>query len=67
MEHACFLPFRPEPTRKAGDRQTINSGLAHLGTSAWLGGFSEAPDTKPLAELIPQPRAKTEAVLSLLR
>jgi enterochelin esterase-like enzyme len=40
-----------------GGGQTINFGLAHLDTLAWLGGFSAAPNTKPLAELIPDPAA----------
>jgi enterochelin esterase-like enzyme len=40
-----------------GGGQTINFGLAHLDTFAWLGGFSAAPNTKPLTELIPDPAA----------
>ena len=40
-----------------GGGQTINFGLAHLDTFAWLGGFSAAPNTKPLSELIPDPAA----------
>jgi len=36
-----------------GGGQTINIGLAHLDTFAWLGGFSSAPNARPLAEIIP--------------
>jgi enterochelin esterase-like enzyme len=43
-----------------GGGQTINFGLAHLDTFAWLGGFSAAPNTNPLAELIPDPAAARE-------
>ena len=40
-----------------GGGQMINFGLAHLDRFAWLGGFSSAPNTKPIAELIPDPEA----------
>ena len=30
-----------------GGGQTLNFGLAHLDTFAWVGGFSSAPNTKP--------------------
>ena len=30
-----------------GGGQTLNFGLAHLDTFAWIGGFSSAPNTKP--------------------
>jgi enterochelin esterase-like enzyme len=46
-----------------GGGQTLNFGLAHLDTFAWLGAFSAAPNTKPPAELVPDPavvRAKLE-------
>jgi enterochelin esterase-like enzyme len=36
-----------------GGGQSLNFGLAHLDTFAWVGGFSSAPNTKPPAELIP--------------
>lgn len=45
-----------------GGGQTINFGLAHLDTFAWLGGFSTAPNTKPLAELIPDPAAARKSL-----
>jgi enterochelin esterase-like enzyme len=43
-----------------GGGQTINFGLANLETFAWLGGFSAAPNTKPPAELIPDPTAASK-------
>ncbi len=38
-----------------GGGQTLNFGLAHLDTFAWVGGFSSAPNTKPAAQLVPDP------------
>lgn len=38
-----------------GGGQTFNFGLTHLDTFAWLGAFSAAPNTKPAAELVPDP------------
>jgi enterochelin esterase-like enzyme len=47
-----------------GGGQTLNFGLAHLDTFAWIGAFSSAPNTKPVAELIPDPaRAKQQLKL----
>lgn len=43
-----------------GGGQALNFGLAHLDTFAWVGGFSSAPNTKPPAELLPDPRAAKE-------
>jgi enterochelin esterase-like enzyme len=40
-----------------GGGQSLNFGLAHLETFAWVGGFSSAPNTKPPAELVPDPAA----------
>lgn len=40
-----------------GGGQSLNFGLAHLDTFAWVGGFSSAPNTKPPAELLPDPTA----------
>ena len=40
-----------------GGGQSINCGLAHLDTFAWVGGFSAAPNRKPMDELIPSPDA----------
>ena len=36
-----------------GGGQSLNFGLMHVDTFAWVGGFSSAPNTKPPAELIP--------------
>lgn len=38
-----------------GGGQALNFGLAHLDTFAWIGAFSAAPNTKPAAELVPDP------------
>ena len=40
-----------------GGGQALNFGLSHLDTFAWIGGFSSAPNRKPLDELIPSPDA----------
>ena len=48
-----------------GGGQTLDFGLAHLDTFAWLGAFSAAPNTKPPAELVPDPAA-VRAQLKLL-
>jgi enterochelin esterase-like enzyme len=40
-----------------GGGQALNFGLANLDTFAWVGGFSSAPNTKPPAELVPDPAA----------
>ncbi len=48
-----------------GGGQTLNFGLAHLDTFAWVGGFSSAPNTKPPAELVPDP-GKAKEQLKLL-
>ena len=42
-----------------GAGQTLNFGLAHLDRFAWIGSFSAAPNTKPAAELVPDPAAVT--------
>ena len=36
-----------------GGGQTLNFGLTHLDTFAWIGAFSSAPNTKPAETLIP--------------
>ncbi|HYW80268.1 MAG TPA: alpha/beta hydrolase-fold protein, partial [Thermoguttaceae bacterium] len=48
-----------------GGGQSLNFGLAHLDTFAWVGGFSSAPNTKPTNELVPDP-AVAKAKLKLL-
>jgi enterochelin esterase-like enzyme len=40
-----------------GGGQSLNFGLAHLDTFAWVGGFSSAPNTKPPEQLLPDPAA----------
>ena len=40
-----------------GGGQSLNFGLGHLDTFAWIGGFSSAPNTKPAAQLVPDPAA----------
>jgi enterochelin esterase-like enzyme len=40
-----------------GGGQSLNIGLKHLDTFAWIGGFSSAPNTKPAATLVPDPAA----------
>jgi enterochelin esterase-like enzyme len=43
-----------------GGGQSLNFGLAHLDTFAWVGGFSSAPNTKPPTELVPDPAVAKE-------
>jgi enterochelin esterase-like enzyme len=38
-----------------GGGQSLDFGLAHLDTFAWVGGFSSAPNTRPPAQLVPDP------------
>ena len=38
-----------------GGGQSLNFGLTHLDTFAWVGGFSSAPNTKSPEELVPDP------------
>jgi enterochelin esterase-like enzyme len=40
-----------------GGGQSLNFGLAHLDKFAWIGDFSSAPNTKPAAELVPDPES----------
>ncbi|HEX9046001.1 MAG TPA: alpha/beta hydrolase-fold protein, partial [Verrucomicrobiae bacterium] len=40
-----------------GGGQALNYGLGHLDTFAWIGGFSSAPNRRPMDELIPDPAA----------
>ncbi len=48
-----------------GGGQSLNFGLGHLDTFAWVGGFSSAPNTTRPAELVPDP-AKAKEKLKLL-
>jgi enterochelin esterase-like enzyme len=43
-----------------GGGQSLNFGLGHLDVFAWIGGFSSAPNTKPPAELVPDPAVARE-------
>ncbi|HEY2952984.1 MAG TPA: alpha/beta hydrolase-fold protein, partial [Verrucomicrobiae bacterium] len=43
-----------------GGGQSLNIGLANLDTFAWVGGFSSAPNTKPAADLVPDPEKATK-------
>jgi enterochelin esterase-like enzyme len=42
-----------------GGGQSLNFGLGHLDTFAWIGGFSSAPNTKPPEELVSDPATAT--------
>jgi enterochelin esterase-like enzyme len=42
-----------------GGGQALNIGLGNLDNFAWVGGFSSAPNTKPAAELVPDPDKAT--------
>ena len=48
-----------------GGGQSLNIGLRHLDTFAWIGAFSAAPNTKPPQELLPDP-VEAKARLKLL-
>jgi len=48
-----------------GGGQSLNFGLAHLDTFAWIGGFSSAPNTRKPQVLVPDPN-KTAGQLRLL-
>lgn len=48
-----------------GGGQSLNFGLAHLETFAWVGGFSSAPNTKRADDLVKDP-ADAAAKLKLL-
>lgn len=49
-----------------GGGQTLNFGLGHLDTFAWIGAFSSAPNTKPPGELVPDAAAATRQLKLLL-
>lgn len=48
-----------------GGGQSLNFGLTHLDTFAWIGGFSSAPNTKAPEEIVPDPE-KAKAQLEML-
>ena len=43
-----------------GGGQSLNFGLGHLETFAWVGSFSCAPNTKPPEQLVPDPATAKE-------
>jgi enterochelin esterase-like enzyme len=43
-----------------GGGQSLNFGLGHLETFAWVGAFSPAPNSKPPEQLVPDPAAATQ-------
>lgn len=49
-----------------GGGQSLNFGLGHLDTFAWVGAFSAAPNTKPPAELLPDPAAARDRLELLM-
>jgi enterochelin esterase-like enzyme len=53
-EHRALAGF------SMGGGQSLNFGCAHLESFAWLGAFSPAPNTKPPAQLVPDPTAVTQ-------
>ena len=53
-----------------GGGQTLNFGLGHLDTFAWIGAFSAAPNTKPAKRTRARPRGRQgqdQVALDLLR
>jgi len=46
-----------------GGGQSLNFGLGHLDKFGWVGGFSSAPNTKPVKELLPDPKAAKQLKL----
>jgi enterochelin esterase-like enzyme len=49
-----------------GGGQSLNIGLTHLDTFGWVGGFSSAPNTRPPAELVPDPQKTSKLRLLYL-
>ena len=43
-----------------GGGQSLNFGLDHLDTFAWVGAFSAAPNTRPPEKLVPNPSAAAQ-------
>ena len=46
-----------------GSGQTLNIGLSHLDRFAWIASVAAAPNTRPPAELVPDPAALTSLKL----
>ncbi len=53
-EHRALAGF------SMGGGQSLNFGLTHLDSFAWVGGFSSAPNTRAPAELVSDPAAVTK-------
>lgn len=49
-----------------GGGQTLNFGLGHLETFAWIGAFSSAPNTRPVKDLMPDPEAARSKIKLLM-
>lgn len=45
-----------------GGGQSLNFGLGNLGTFAWIGGFSSAPNTKMPDQLLPNPATAKDQI-----
>ena len=43
-----------------GGGQSLNFGLGHLDTFAWVGGFSSAPNTRPPEQLVSDPAVASQ-------
>jgi enterochelin esterase-like enzyme len=43
-----------------GGGQSLNFGLGNVDTFTWIGGFSSAPNTRPAADLVPDPEKATK-------
>jgi hypothetical protein len=48
-----------------GGGQSLNFGLTHLDTFAWVGAFSAAPNTKAPEVLVPNPSATADSISRL--
>lgn len=48
-----------------GGGQSLNFGLAHPDTFAWVGAFSAAPNTKAPASLVPNPSLIADSIFQL--
>jgi AraC-like DNA-binding protein len=46
-----------------GGEQSLNFGLGHLDTLAWIGAFSSAPNPRPPAEFVPDPAAAGHGII----
>lgn len=48
-----------------GGGQSLNFGLSHLDSFAWMGAFSPAPNTYPPARLVPDPQLMRKELMLL--